>query len=139
MPSFVLLVAPTGHTLMQGGCSHCMQGTGIRFDLIRGYSPSIRSTMRIQLMDRDNAASSGFGGGMLFSIWQAMTHAWHAVHLSRSITIPHLLMPSSLCLIHFDPGMLQQGFTGERICLGNQQLANVFPNPICPASKRLVS
>src|SRR4030067_3852432 len=114
MPSFVSLVPPTGHTLTQGGCSHCMQGTGIIFDLICGYPPSTCSTMLIQPMDRDNAASSGFGGGTLFSIWQAMTHAWHAVHLSRSITIPHLIIPSSLCLVHLDPGFVHKRFTRKR-------------------------
>jgi len=68
MPSFDLLVAPTGQTLMQGGFSHCMQGTGIIFALIWGYSPSTCSTILIQYMDRNIEDSSGVGGGMLFSI-----------------------------------------------------------------------
>src|SRR5208283_2413926 len=92
MPSLVLLVAPTGHTLTQGGCSQCMHGTGIRLDFTRGYSPSTRSNIRIQCMDRNFAEFSAFDGGTLFSIWHAITHAWHAVHLSKSITIPHLAM-----------------------------------------------
>src|SRR3989339_110445 len=117
IPSFVLLVAPTGQTLTQGGFSHCMQGTGIIFALILGYSPSICSTIRIQPMDRNIAASPGLGGGTLFSIWQAMTHAWHAVHLSRSITIPHLIIPSSLCLIHLDPGFVHKRVTSKRFCM----------------------
>src|SRR3989339_1066649 len=120
IPSFVLLVAPTGQTLIQGGFTHCMQGTGIKFALIWGYSPSLCSTIRIQPMDRNIAASPGLGGGTLFSIWQAMTHAWHAVHLSRSITIPHLIIPSSLCLVHFYPGFVHQGFTCERLYMMSQ-------------------
>jgi hypothetical protein len=45
-------------------------------------------SMVIQEMILFFSASSGVEKGMLFSALQAMTQAWQAVHLSRSITIP---------------------------------------------------
>src|SRR6476660_7353344 len=47
-------------------------------------------------MARPRAACSGPTIGMLFSAWQAVTHAPHPVHLSRSTAIPHLCAMSAV-------------------------------------------
>src|SRR3990172_1467116 len=75
---------------MHGGGSQCMHGRGISLTRAFGYSPSFTGMISIHFMDRLMPASSGSDGGTLFSAWHAVTHPSHAVHLSKSITIPHL-------------------------------------------------
>ena len=81
---------------MQGGLSQCMQGRGSNFIFTSGYSPSTSVMSCIHEMDRPISAWLSWDGGMLFSAWQATTHAWQAVQRSRSITMPHLAISSSL-------------------------------------------
>src|SRR3990172_3744275 len=47
-------------------------------------------------MVRPSADCSGPMSAILFSAWQATTHAWHPEHLSRSMTIPQRGIPNPL-------------------------------------------
>src|SRR5574337_47001 len=87
-PSGVIPVALTGQTRMQGGLSQCRQGSGSIAIETRGYAPLTSGSTASQAKMRPSSACSGSTHGTLFSVWQATTHAWQAVHLAKSITIP---------------------------------------------------
>jgi hypothetical protein len=86
-----------GHTVTHGALSQCMQGIGIRSMLKVGYLPWLAAITLCQKGAVLRLCSSGEPCGTLFSALQAMVHDWQPVHLSRSMTIPHLaiyyLMP----------------------------------------------
>src|SRR3970040_1422768 len=91
MPSGVREVADTGHTLVQGGSSHCRHGRGRK--RVRSSDSSVRTC--IQLMVRPRAASFAPTAATLFSALHAMTQAWQPVQRLRSITIPESAMSGS--------------------------------------------
>ena len=83
-------VAATGQTCSQGASSQCMQGTGwtTTSGLPEG-SPEKYRSRRIQCISRPFATWALPTTGMLFSLWQATTHALHPMHEFRSMVIPH--------------------------------------------------
>ena len=54
--------------------------------------------MRIQCISRPRSTWSLPTTGMLFSAWQATTHALQPVHVVRSIAMPHCALRSWACL-----------------------------------------
>jgi hypothetical protein len=58
--------------------------------LTLGYFPVVAAITLFQKISLLILCSSGDPYGTLFSALQAVEHAWQPVHLSRSITIPHL-------------------------------------------------
>src|SRR5512135_3401001 len=118
MPSGFRAVAFTGQTLMHGGLSQCTQGSGVGRMLSRGYSPSICGSTLSQEMMRPRAASSGGTQGTLFSVWQATTQAWQAVHFAKSMTMPQRGIVESLLRainLHICAAGLRQ--SGQRVVL----------------------
>jgi hypothetical protein len=58
--------------------------------LTLGYFPVVAAMTLFQKISLLVLCSSGDPCGTLFSALQAVEHAWQPVHLSKSITIPHL-------------------------------------------------
>ena len=94
-PSTLWLVASTGQTTSHGVFSQCMHGSGWKYvsgsAAVSGFFSSVTKyvSMRIQCMFRSASTWSLPTTGMLFSLWQATTHALHPMQAVRSMTMAH--------------------------------------------------
>src|SRR3990172_9046835 len=116
-PSWSLYVASTGHTGTHGGSSQCMQGRGNMWRRTSGYVPSTSEKNWFQKIARSLWTSSSPAIGTLFSIRHATMHASHAVHLSRSITMPQRVMSRTPCGGDAHASRGERGKAAEQVVL----------------------
>src|SRR5215467_11463152 len=109
MPSVLCVVAATGHTYSHGAVSQCWQNIGWKYASGLSAGPSKYVSIRIQCISRPRATSFLPTVGMLFSAWQAITHALHPTHLLKSTDIPHAFSISG------KPGYMVSSGCGTRV------------------------
>src|SRR3990170_2231953 len=138
-PSVSLYVASTGHTGTHGGSSQCMQGRGNMWSRTFGYVPLSSEKNWFQKIARSLRTSTSPPIGTLFSIRHATMHAWHAVHLSRSITMPQRAMSRAPRGGDAHTSWGERGETAKQVVLVREDRVGVLPRALRPPPVRRVA